>query len=744
MNKIKYSLSLKNLLPFEIAGGFVLVIIAFIVASNIDMTKAQNKLVSTVEYMKNQCNDSEIRDLASEAKSELRLTESVEQVRWRLRYGSEITQNNQDNEATLKTLADDSYLDGLILLDADSNIIADYDSTGIGIKNILDMTDVNALMDPFYFKEKSYSFRIELENESHIDIASVGRVDSDGVIIGYFYTSEQYARIINNSIRSIVSIYNPKTDCVIAISSGNKIIISNEDSLEDTNIEDTLILKKIMEQRTGTHLIHAKDKSSVLGNHFGLMNKSRDYYIYAYMNEHAVFRTTLANVSCAFLIYVILLILTNMLFWKTEKDYQKHQLVIQNEYTKQLEDKNKQLEDAVIRADKANMAKSNFLSRMSHDIRTPLNGIIGLIKIDEDHFDDIVLVKENHKKMNIAANHLLSLINDVLQMSKLEDGNIVLTHEVINLIDMTKDIVAIIENRAVESGIQWKFNKEESYLPHQYVYGSPVHLRQIFLNVYGNCIKYNRYGGEINTKMNVIEDNNNKCIYQWVITDTGIGMSEDFLKHIFEPFAQEKNDARSVYNGSGLGMSIVKELIDKMNGSITIKSKINVGSTFIITIPFEIADIQEQIVQNNTSVNDSINGLHLILVEDNEINAEIAKMLLTDQGAIISAVTNGKQAVDLFKSNAPGTFDAILMDIMMPVMDGLTATRTIRAINNRPDAQTIPIIAMTANAFKEDAQKCFAAGMNAHLAKPLDIKKIKQTVIEQINKQKKVKNVKED
>ncbi len=248
-----------------------------------------------------------------------------------------------------------------------------------------------------------------------------------------------------------------------------------------------------------------------------------------------------------------------------------------------------QLREVAAQAQKANEAKSRFLSRMSHDIRTPINGIIGLLNIDEAHFDDQALLLANHQKMKVSADHLLSLINDVLQMSKLEDGNTVLTHEVISLVDLTRDIVTIVIDRATERGLIWDYEKGKSNIPYPYIYGSPVHLRQIFLNIYGNCIKYNRPGGRITTIVDTLEEHDNICTYRWTISDTGVGMSQEFLQRIFEPFAQEKNDARSVYQGTGLGMSIVKSLVDKMGGTIEVSSQVGVGSTFVITIPFEIA-----------------------------------------------------------------------------------------------------------------------------------------------------------
>ena len=377
---------------------------------------------------------------------------------------------------------------------------------------------------------------------------------------------------------------------------------------------------------------------------------------------------------------------------------------------------------------KANKSKSDFLSRMSHDMRTPLNGIIGLLQIVDRHFDDKELVLESHKKMHVAANYLLSLINDVLQMSKIEDGNVPLTKDIIDFSELTKDILVIIEQRAKERGIKMQFNAKND-IRYPFVYGSPVHLRQIFLNIYGNCIKYNHIGGSIVTTSDYTETDDGVVMYEWTITDTGIGMSKEYKEHIFEPFSQERQYIGSAHHGIGLGMSIVKGLIEKMGGSIEVESEEGVGSTFIIKIPFKIASTPDKVNKQTSEL--KIDGLNLLLVEDNELNAEIAETLLSDEGAAVTVAKDGSQAVNIFKEKPEGSFDAILMDIMMPVMDGLTATKKIRTLNH-PDAKKIPIIAMTANAFKEDKEKCLAAGMNAHLAKPIEIENVKKVLCEQI------------
>ncbi len=394
-----------------------------------------------------------------------------------------------------------------------------------------------------------------------------------------------------------------------------------------------------------------------------------------------------------------------------------------------LEERNRQqeLKKAKEAAERANVAKTSFLSRMSHDIRTPLNGIIGLLKIDEQHADNRELVDANREKIRVSADHLQSLINDVLQMSKLENGEFNLEYEALDLNQLSRDVLTIVEMRAAEAGITLEYGKDSDEVKYPYVYGSALHLRQIFVNVYSNAIKYNHVGGRIMTHFKLLGREGDQVRYEWQISDTGIGMKPEFLEHIFEPFAQERTDARSIYRGTGLGMSIVKSLIDRMGGTIEVTSEEGVGSTFRIKLSFRIAAKEELIEKKERLKEGSVEGLHLLMAEDNELNAEIAKLQLEEAGAEVTVVKDGQKAVELFEKLPAATFDAILMDIMMPVMDGLSATRAIRALE-REDAGEIPIIAMTANAFEEDEKKSLEAGMNAHLSKPLKIELVVATI----------------
>ena len=381
------------------------------------------------------------------------------------------------------------------------------------------------------------------------------------------------------------------------------------------------------------------------------------------------------------------------------------------------------IEQALTEAQIANAAKTSFLARMSHDIRTPMNGILGLIEINEKHADDLEFTARNRGKAKVAANYLLSLINDVLQLSKLEDPSVTLSHEAFNVEKLAEDILTIIRLRAVEYGVTLEHADCASHFSYPYVWGSPLHVRQIFINILSNCIKYNKKGGSIFCRADSEKISDGRVLYRVTIADTGIGMSEEFLEHLFEPFSREHNGVNSGYEGVGLGMSIVKQLVEKMDGTIAVHSREGEGSTFTLEIPFDIAGREDVKGQENDGERSSISGARVLLVEDNELNMEIAETFLADAGARVTKAANGQQAVYLFRENPPDTFDIILMDVMMPVMNGYEATRAIRALD-RADAKTIPIVAMTANAFVEDIQESKAAGMNEHISKPLDIARV--------------------
>lgn len=372
----------------------------------------------------------------------------------------------------------------------------------------------------------------------------------------------------------------------------------------------------------------------------------------------------------------------------------------------------------------ANAAKTAFLTRMSHDIRTPLNGILGLIEIEELNEDDIQAARESRAKARVVANHLLSLINDILEMSRIEERKVVLEHELFNVKELCDDALVLCKLRASSCGITMT-DVSEPYALGQYMFGSPAHIRQILVNLLNNSIKYNKRGGTVTFMSTIKPLNDEHALFCFSVSDTGIGMTPEFLKHIYEPFTQEGADARSKFQGTGIGMSIVKSLLDMMGGTIEISSEVGAGSTFDVQIPLDIDKTPQARERADGQANScSLAGMNVLLAEDNELNAEIAQALLESEGIVVTRAADGNETVDLYVGRPAGSFDAILMDIMMPGMDGYEATRAIR-LSEKADAADIPIIALTANAFAEDAQAAHDAGMNAHLPKPLDFNKLK-------------------
>ena len=380
----------------------------------------------------------------------------------------------------------------------------EYHTDERNVWDLYENIDAEALLDVWNFPEKTYASRVNCEDGSYIDLAAVGRTDRSGILVAYYHTSKEYCRIFVNSMEQLLTGYSVKHDGTIVISNGEEIVASNDSRLVGVSMDDNEILRTIRRRAEGSKLVRVRDGGDTGGRSFGLMEQSRNYYIYAYMPERGVFNKTPQNMLFVALTYLLVLIIINMVRWQTEKKYQKQKLQIQQEYAQRLENKNLQLEESVKRETKANSAKTDFLARMTHDIRTPLNGIIGLLKMEEIHPDDLELLHANREKMLVSADHLLSLINDMLQMSKLENDEIVLTQDAMDLNALLMDVVTIVEQRAADAGITLEYDKASDKILYPYVYGSPLHVRQIFLNIYGNCIKYNRIGGKVITHLDYL------------------------------------------------------------------------------------------------------------------------------------------------------------------------------------------------------------------------------------------------
>lgn len=395
----------------------------------------------------------------------------------------------------------------------------------------------------------------------------------------------------------------------------------------------------------------------------------------------------------------------------------------------------KQLKASMEDAHRANLSKTDFLRRMSHDIRTPLNGIAGMIHIAEKYDNDVVKLQECRQKVLQSTEYLQNLINNVLDISKLESGSLVLEHKSFDLAELLSNNLTVVAMSAYENGVRFEGGVEASTIRHRYLIGSPVHLSRVLMNLSSNAIKYNHFHGTVNVHCEELSDDGNRAVFQFVCSDTGLGMSEEFQKHAFDAFAQEGKQSTTTFSGSGLGLAIAKDIVELMGGTIELESEENVGSTFTVTVPFEIDYLVENndSQKNNCSQGMELSGKRVLLVEDNAINMEIAHAILEEEHLNITEAKNGKEALEIFRNSKLNEYDVIIMDVMMPVMDGLEATKAIRMLE-REDAKKIPIIAMTANAFEEDRKACLDAGMDEHIGKPIDIPLLKRTIMKLLTK----------
>ena len=396
------------------------------------------------------------------------------------------------------------------------------------------------------------------------------------------------------------------------------------------------------------------------------------------------------------------------------------------------EQKQKQLlMNAAEEADAANKAKSAFLLNISHDIRTPMNAIIGFTNIAL-HQNTVSDIHDSLEKVQKSSNHLLSLLNDVLDFSRIESGKVIISPEPVDITQLTDNVQAIMNGLLYNRDLKFEVHREG--LKNPYVLADVLRIREVLVNLLGNAVKFTKDGGEITLDISSYPGADEKhIITRYVVRDNGIGMSEEFQKKLFDPFSQEDYaNARTLYKGTGLGMAITKKYVDMMGGSIAVESKKGAGSTFTVEIPLELP---EQVIQSEQKqhLHRDLTGIHVLMAEDNDLNAELATMILEDAGMIVTRASDGKEVVDLFKNQPRGTYDLILMDIMMPNMDGHQAAKAIRALGiERSDAVTIPIIALSANAFIDDIQESLDSGMNDHISKPINTEELIDTITKYI------------
>ena len=694
------------------AIGAVLVIVVGFNTMRAESAQTREQLGNTIDYVKEQCTTYTRYNAAAVTKSLMRIMDNAQQVNRNIGYeGSAV------DEERLRFYAQEQRLTGIILLDTDGSVQCEYNGDLLNFQTLQKYIERDTVLNVVRYPQKTYASRIDLPDGSYVDISAYGRTDVPGVIVAYYHTTAEYARNYTLTIQGSLAGYNTRDDGVIVVANGDRIIASNDEELADTKVEDSRILQQIKSNLSSAAVGHFKCDG---GTYFGGLDRSRDYYIYAYVSDRMVAADMVKNMMAALIIYLVMLTAIQMFRRRSAREYLAEQDRREREFREQL------MESAE-KAEQANRAKTEFLQRMSHDIRTPINGIRGMIEIANYYKDDPDKQTECRKKIWDASGLLLELVNEVLDMGKLESGEIMLEEREFDLKELLDSVGVVVDKQARERGITII---TDSYpVEHRYLLGSPLHLRRLLMNIISNAVKYNRVGGEI--RLGCCEKPSadpETAQIEFTCADTGIGMSEEFQKHVFEPFAQERNTARSEYGGTGLGMPIAKSLAEKMGGTLSFVSRQGVGTTFTLSLPFRICHAPEKRNKPKRLLQtSSIAGLHVLVAEDNKMNMEIAEFVLNVEEASIIKAVNGEEAVRIFADSRPGEIDAILMDVMMPVMDGLEATRRIRAMK-RPDARTIPIIAMTANAFAEDRQLAFAAGMDMHIAKPLEGSEMVETL----------------
>ena len=682
--------------------------------------EAENRMVKTVNYVKVQCSTYTHYNEASESKSLLRAIESARQMSTNIDMETE--NGGRLSQEFLKENLQTLWVDGILVLDAEGKTVCKYSMDEALTNGITDYLQKDIIMDFTGYEERSYSERIDREDGSRIDIAACARKDAPGMVAIYYYTSSEFVRNYTLTIQNLLNGYSTQKDGTIIVADKGTIVASNDESLLGQDTAGNQVVQAMKEHTDSQHIFHLKNEGT---GGYGIMLKQRDYYIYTYLPDTEVFRNLPLSVTAVVFLY--LLIFGIFCFWGYRADLA---------HRKQEQEKDEKYKAELLRAAKkaeaANEAKTEFLQRMSHDIRTPINGICGMINVADHYADNMEKQTECRAKIKKTSHLLLELINEVLDMSKLESDEVVLEDIPFNLNSIFEEILGVIEHMAAEQNIRiiW----EEKEVTHWNLIGSPVHVKRILMNILSNAVKYNKENGYVYIGCREIPSKQTAMTtLEFVCRDTGIGMTEAFQKRIFEPFAQEHAGSRTKFAGTGLGMPITKKLVVKMGGTISFESKEGTGTTFVIRIPFQIdADMKDR-TETEEKTETSIQGLHVLLTEDNELNMEIAEFVLQNEGAVVTKAWNGQKAVDIFRKSRPGEFDAILMDIMMPVMNGYEAAKMIRSLD-REDAKVIPIIAMTANAFTEDKMRAKEAGMDEHIAKPVDGKLLVKVINELVKR----------
>ena len=700
-----------------IAVGISLFGVVFALSRRADIQNCEQRLTGVMEFIKAQSADYTKYNDTAVAKSLVREAAAVHALEG-LSLGCD--------EAALLEYARTLWLTGVSVLNAQGELVCEYTENGTGYAQLQSGIKMEPILSVIDYPQKTYVKRVELGGGNFVNVAVHSCADGTGVVLAYRYIPAEFSQKSVLSIQTLLDGYEIISTGTLLVAEDNRVAASNDPTLIGMNIFESERLMSIRRSGHADKLIRVYAPKGI-EQCYGIYSHGRDYYLYAYVPARQVYTLTVMNLVITLVMYILILALVQVFRWNSAKDFFMQQEHSEQEYRKSLEQKNVALQLAVQRETKANLAKREFLFNMSHDIRTPMNAIIGFTALAQTHIDDRGQVEDYLKKISVSSQHLLSLINDVLDMSRIESGKVTLEAKPVHLPELVHELRDIVQ--AVVSEKDLSLTLDTVGVENEDVIADPLRLEQILINVLANAVKFTPDGGQIS--LWIVQKDTAPAGYadfEFHIKDNGIGMSEEFQKHIFEQFARERTSTVSKIQGTGLGMAITKSLVDMMGGRITVKSEQGKGSEFTISLRFPIGEAKTEQTPPAAKASASA-GKKLLVVEDNELNLEIASTLLKEAGFAVDTAENGKIAVEKVEAASADRYDLILMDIQMPEMDGYEATRRIRALPDTKKA-ALPIVAMTANAFEDDRKNALRAGMNGHIAKPLDIQKLFQVLSE--------------
>ena len=687
--------------------GIALSIVAGVTSYAYTTAQAEQRFSDVVDYVATQSLSYDAFNSAYATKNLIRVMEIAGEV------ARDMERDASSDNATLKQYADQFNVTALIVTDTSGNLVSESSTDNVGYESLAAYLKETPVLEVAAHPLKSYTARVTLADDSVADIGCVARRDGEGIVVAVRHQSAKAVASNTLKLQSLLDGYETIDSGNIVIENDGKVVATNAveptmSGVFDLPATDAVIVDGIKERCLAGRVRLVNANGEWYLDTFG---KARDFYVYTYAPAQRYFEVVAAVVASVLALYGGV-IATVVLVRRRAESQRFADLLLQER------DYGDKLAKAAREASSANSAKTEFLRRMSHDLRTPINGIRGMVEVGNANADDLQKQTECRSKIWTASGLLLDLANEALDMSRLESGQVDLNLVPTDMVALNREVCDILERQAEERLVT--IICDQRTLDHPYARVSVTHLKRLLLNIAGNAVKYNRQGGYVRLTCREVEPVDGVPVYEYTIADNGIGMSEEFQQHLYEPFSREEQQVEGASSGTGLGASIAKQLVELMGGTMSFTSALGRGTTFTICLPFEKCKSSEipQAVRVDAGDSDVLQGLRVLLVEDNDLNAEIAQFTLDRAGAVVTHVKDGESAVETFAASALHEYDVVLMDIMMPGIDGLEATRQIRALD-REDAATTPIIAVSANAFADDRRLSREAGMNAHLSKPV-------------------------